>query len=464
MAWQFCWTRAMMAWVLFCGVVPSPMPSAAETPSPRMTIPADQPPLLRTWPPRADERAPRGTEKVVVFSREKIGNESQWDFIAGAWEFIPSQPNKKIVKRAEFSHSSWNAGLLVDGATGEAARFIRLQVDRPSTTDYYVNVYRIDFSSWDVTVAARGQPPYFTAFGAGGGLIYLNTADGLRLLDQRSCKIEKPSVAWELLARVSQDAWLVRKTGGDRDDAFLFDPDHNAFGLRTRFPESEHVRTESCRLSPSKRFLVSILQPPDDATGFPRDAEMNIVAHDLQKGASQAYPIHVYVANGSGVRFIFFFFNHWFSGENEITIQSGIPSPAAAGKGVVVTETTIELLTGHRRDAKIATMRVPPDRRAERYSPAFLGQIKMITGDEHQDLALAFLKHKGIALAGAKYSGMMVKAVYSPDGKRLFLRTGEGIAPDSFYYGDLQKDTLIRIEPPPELRRDNALNLEWVSS
>ena len=70
------------------------------------TIPPEQQPLARIWAPAPAEMTPPGTGKFVLFTREKVGPANEWDFIAGAWECIPSQPGYPVTKRVEFCHSS----------------------------------------------------------------------------------------------------------------------------------------------------------------------------------------------------------------------------------------------------------------------------------------------------------------------------------------------------------------------
>src|SRR5436190_18075349 len=92
-------------------------------------IPRNQKPILQVFPPSAAEQSKAGTGKFVVLTREHVG--TNWDFIAGAWECIPSHPEIPVTKRAEFCHSSWNGGplltLVMDDSSDMHPRFVRLQ-------------------------------------------------------------------------------------------------------------------------------------------------------------------------------------------------------------------------------------------------------------------------------------------------------------------------------------------------
>ncbi|MFK5923828.1 MAG: hypothetical protein QM496_16745, partial [Verrucomicrobiota bacterium] len=79
----------------------------AEAGGLKNVIPENQKPLGKIFPPSADEEAKAGQGKFVIFTREHVGKD--WDFIAAAWECIPSRPDLAIKKRVEFCHSSWNA-------------------------------------------------------------------------------------------------------------------------------------------------------------------------------------------------------------------------------------------------------------------------------------------------------------------------------------------------------------------
>ena len=54
-------------------------------------------------PPSAAAQTPSGTGKFVIFTREEVGREGEWDFIAGAWECIPSRPDVPVTKRVRLT-------------------------------------------------------------------------------------------------------------------------------------------------------------------------------------------------------------------------------------------------------------------------------------------------------------------------------------------------------------------------
>ncbi len=403
---------------------------------------------------------PPGTEKVVLFSREPIGKPGEWDFMAGAWDFIPSRPDLGVVKRVEFAHSSWSADLLVDDAKGELLSFVRLQVDTRSGRPYNVNLYRIDYTTWDVSVLAHSKPFPFIGHGAGAGQIYLNSSEGMLVMDQRTGRIHTPTVPCELLAQISHDAWLMRRTEGDHG-TLLFDPNRNAFGPSVALIERDHALTRSYHLSPSRRFLVSVQQPPESATGFPKEEGTPLKVYDLETGKTLTYAVRTFIMTGGGVPYYFPYFDCWFSGPDVLRVQSGVPSHINSSN-VVVTETTFDLRGGSRSDRKVKGLRERDYSTPFRYRPAYLTAIDDVTHVD-QDLAAAFLKHKGIIWKRER-NWSAARVAYNADGTRFFLRIFSSELEDRFFLGDLKKDELLQIPVPRELLKDNASHIVWVSS
>src|SRR6186713_2257589 len=112
------------------------------------TIPRNQAPLSRIFPPSAAEQTPSGIGKFVIFTREATDKPNEWDFIAGAWECIPSRPEVPVTKRVEFGHSAGNAEPLLDCLVRNDSedlfpRFVTLHVGA-------FNLYDINYRTWDV--------------------------------------------------------------------------------------------------------------------------------------------------------------------------------------------------------------------------------------------------------------------------------------------------------------------------
>ena len=387
-----------------------------------------------------------------------MGKADEWDFVAGAWEFVPSRPEHGVVKRAEFAHSSWSAEALLDDAGGELSSFVRLQVaKRPG--EYTVNLYRINYATWEISVLAHSKPMPLTGRGAGAGKIYLSSREGMLVMDQRTGRTNAPSVPCDLLSEISTNAWIVRAKGADRG-TLLFDPSRNVFGPRVKISESDHARSLNYHLSPSRRFLVNVQNPPDDASGFPRDEDTRIKVYDLETGESFDHVVRTFIYNGSGVQFIYPYFRDWFSGPDELRVQSGLPIGFPKPTAVLVSEATFDLRTRSRSDRKVDSLRKEDRAGPLRHRPAYLGVIEDVA-DEDRALAEAFLRHKGITWKKGGWSPTSVG--YNADGTRFFVRIFSGEQGNRLFLGDLAKDTLLEIPVPLELQQDNAMNIIWVS-
>src|SRR5882672_10464798 len=154
--------------------------SPAQAQGPKNVIPKNQSSLSKTYPPPTAAQTPTGTGKFVIFTREWVAKEGEWDFIAGAWECVPSRPDVPVTKRVEFCHSSWNALPLLDVLVRDDSydrfpRFVRLQVDA-GDRDYRVNLYDINDRTWHVQRIWQGKR--LGGFGVMKGTVFCSGDDG----------------------------------------------------------------------------------------------------------------------------------------------------------------------------------------------------------------------------------------------------------------------------------------------
>jgi hypothetical protein len=212
------------------------------------TIPKNQAPLARIFPPTAAEQVPSGVGKFVIFTREPTGRTNEWDFVAGAWECIPSRPNVPVTKRVEFCHSSWNPEALVDtlvrdNSAGRFPRFVRLQVDAGDFGST-VNLYDINYRTWDVRCIWQGDQ--LSAFGVlKNSVFYKNSHDWFRI-DVASGNISKDVPVIPL--DVDGALWLVRKTG-EKSGTWSYDPTKEGFIGHFRDVDSQRVGHSGSLLS-----------------------------------------------------------------------------------------------------------------------------------------------------------------------------------------------------------------------
>ena len=217
-------------------------------------------------------------------------------------------------------------------------------------------------------------------------------------------------------------------------------------------------------LSLGQRYLVYVRLPARKELGIPKKCSAQIVLYDLERKTTQEYPVEVFVKYQRGSGFLYpQYARLWFSDADTLKMQSGIPKPSGNDKNLAVTETTIQLSNGKRRDETILSLKPDRDKLADYFVPAYLGHMKSVYNPEDQEhkLAFAFLKHKWVFfIRPDAWDG--TKVAFSADKKRFLLKWWKGRYRDTFFLGDLEHDTLKKIPSPPELEEDNALEIRWV--
>jgi hypothetical protein len=184
----------------------------APAQGPINTIPKNQPPVAKVFPPAPAEQMPSGTGKFVIFTREELHKTNEWDFIAGAWECIPSRPDIPVTKRVEFCHSSWNADALLDcsvrdDSRGLFPRYAILQVDAGNFESNF-NLYDINYRTWDVRFLR--QCDRLNAFGVINNSIYYQDSRDWFCLNAATGTISQEMSF--IPVDVADKFWLVRKT------------------------------------------------------------------------------------------------------------------------------------------------------------------------------------------------------------------------------------------------------------
>jgi len=423
------------------------------------TIPRNQAPLIRTFPPKAEEQTPAGTGKFVIFTREQAKS-NEWDFIAGAWECIPSQTNTPVTKRVEFCHSSWNAGPLLDtlvrdNSDGSHPRFVRLPVDT-GERDYSVNLYDINYRSWEVRCLWQGER--LSAFGAMKNMIFCEDARNWFGLDAQSGKIIK-DVPFSPLD-VDGAFWLVRKVG-EKSGVWSYDLAKGQFvGHFSDVDESQLVHSRSL-LSRDGRYRTLIVVPkPDDGRGRfiggifllqrdDRTEDIRVPVMLLTKpirGGVRLNPIE------TGLRFT-------EDGTVEFSACSQINNPRE-------TVWTIDIATG-KTTVSVRPHVKPMEDDLALFdgvpSPDYLRKyLKDLRHFGRGGLAPAFLIHLGILKEQPGYPDCT--AGVSPDGRHILFRAKKGPLADVFIYGDLQTKQTVRWVSPAELNSGDAMEFVWVET
>ncbi|HEX5222585.1 MAG TPA: hypothetical protein VFZ59_23725 [Verrucomicrobiae bacterium] len=396
----------------------------------------------------------------MIFSREPIRKTNEWDYIAGAWECIPSQTNVPITKRVEFCHSSWKANPLLyvlsrDNREGIHPRFVRLQVDTEDD-GYTINLYDIDYRTWSVRCIWQG--PRLLAFGVAKNFIYCDDSREWFRIDARTGAISKPTQFVPL--DVDGEFWIVRKVD-EKSGSWSYDPNTEQFiGHFRDVDEPWPGDTRSLLSSDGKnRARVLVPRPKGDwADGVVRGTFL-LQRHGF--GEDVRVPVELFAIPGSGRPIIPIGINLQFTKGGTIEFAA-IPKRNADEERVwsinVASGKVSESVRPHvtpKDVSPIAFGGVPaPD-----YLQPYLKELQHFGGGS---LAPAFLMHLGILKQRPEFPDCAVGV--SGDGRYILYKAKNGPLTDVFICGDLKTKQTVRWACPVELKDDNAMAFVWVET
>lgn len=417
----------------------------------RHLIPNHQKPVLHVFPPSAAEQSKPGIGKFIIFTREPVGEE--WDFIAGAWECIPSSPQTPLAKRVEFCHSSWNCAPLLntlvdDDSNGMHPRFARLQVDA-DCGHYAVNLYDINYRTWDVRCIWQGGR--LGAFGAMGDSIFCRSADDWLLLNAATGKFRQ-EIPFIPLA-TDGDFWLVRKPG-ETEGCWSYSPKQQQY--IAHFVDPPPAIFSWSKMSPDGKSRAWVLaSTPRDWQGGTLGGRL-ILQRDGKKDVSA--PIELEAIPGSGFPVIPKGIQLTFSAGGEVQFRACKGDDEAEDRVWNINIATSKVSAGvapHSQPAQLPEVLdgVPV--------PEYLGPA--VQGLEHfgrSGLAPAFLLHLGILKERPEYPDCT--AGVSRDGRHVLYKAAKGPLARFFIYGDLLTKQTVRWEAPDGL--GNAMDFVWVET
>lgn len=433
----------LFASLSFCA---APLPAQQEN--------ADE--LSVTKLPLADELP---AVRFVAFARER-GPQKQrdWsDMRITLWEIDPMRENQPVVRRKVLGHSHWNVRPLLD-----SPEVLRWQVKR-KRRPYEVKLLRVDYAKFEVEELLHiGQAQ---AFGASGDIAFLNTSEGQCLFDMKTGKrrVRKPEI--RLLRQLDAD-WLVVVDGKlarfdaqankivRRYDDIAVDPNMRTRvdwdGGRFAVSFGGFVDTDGNRVVALEFGVASIVY-----------RELRI--WNLQKGEERKLRVRVQARGGSGVGVIpevqygvldgpLFRYTErvpldpqgdieafeWERDTQWVTIE------IATGKEMLREPSTKHKTPKHPFGAKEIAV---PDYLREGFA-----QSPIRAWGPEQDLAYAFLQHKGVAPELPEKGVQKLGAVCrSPDGDQMLVMHGS-----RFYHCDLKAETVKTLRVPAALALANV--------
>lgn len=424
------------------------------------TIPKNQAPLARTFLPTAAEQTPSGTGKFVIFTREETDKPNEWDFIAGAWECIPSRPEVPVKKRVEFCHSSWNADLLLDtlvrdDSAGLFPRFAQLQVD---TGNYgsKVNLYDINYRTWTVRCLWQGER--LSAFGAVKNSVYCQDSHDWLRLDATTGTISNdvPFIPLD----VDGAFWLVRKIDGN-SGVWSYDVAKEQFVGRFNELAEQKLAHNGSLLSADGKSRARLLIP------MPTEWREDVIGGTflLQRDGNSEdirMPVVMQVKPVRGTRLLRPVGTHLgFTKEGKVEF-----SAIQQTNGKKERVWTIDIASGKTDES----MRPHIERKGETnelfngvpapdYLQPYLKNFRYIG---RSAMAPAFLMHLGILKKSSEYPHCT--GGVSRDGRHILYKAKDGPLADVFIYGDLQTKKTVRWISPPGIKPGDSLEFVWVEA
>jgi hypothetical protein len=424
------------------------------------TIPKYQAPLLRTFPPSAAEQTSSGTGKFVIFTREQTNKTNEWDFVAGAWECIPSRTNVPITKRVEFCHSSWSARPLLDtlvrdDSDGLYPRFVILQVDTGDWNRSVVNLYDINYRTWDVRCFL--QRYRLNAFGLMRNFVFCRDSHDWFRLDAASGNVSNnvPFIPLD----VDGAFWLVRKTN-ENSGAWSYDSGKQQF--MGHFGDVEEIETGHIRslLSPDGKNRAWLLVPfPDNWSGGL--IKGNLVMQRHNQKSDIRVPVKLQAKMGSGVPVIPAGIQLRFTRYDLVEF-----SARQEMNGNDAWVWTIDASTGKTTESQRPYLEPEADNFALFNcvpTPEYLRpHLKNLRHFGRGGMTPAFLMHLGILKQQPEYPDCWVGV--SRDGRHILFKARKGPLSDVFIYGDLETKQTVRWACPGGMEHADSLEFTWVET
>jgi len=340
---------------------------------------------------------------AVVGERAPRPRDDRSDRRVTLWSVPPGAP---AVRRVVLGHSYWNPTPLRG-----SAEVLRWQLPTTSRRErpYDVELLRVDYRDFRVTRLLRAAQA--DAFGGAGRLLYLNTSEGQRVLDVDKNTLVPLEPEIELVAAHGED-WLVEVDGHlARFDAATAEVQRRFDGIEVRRHRDVRAFTEwdGGRFAVRHGRFVDEQGEPVDALGFMQLAVVIRELHvwDLELGVCSDVKVRTQARGGSGVPVIpvelptelvggLFRYVERRPAEGEHADLADFDWERDAEWVTIDIATGKELLREPYRPRDLPVTDPMDVNRVPEYLREGFGESPIRAWGPDQDLAYAFLVHKGI--------------------------------------------------------------------
>ena len=400
--------------------------------------------IQAVYPPSETERTQPGSEKFIVFGLE-MGTATIWEYAAG-WPALE--------RRVSLVKSPWAPMRLL---RDESPQLIRQQI-KLEGRGYRVNMYAIDYRLWTVQQLYAARQIH--GIGTSAQSVYVNTSDGLRVINPLTQQIHAPAQQFRRLRDLGR-WWLVELEGeANSKRQALFDPKRRRLLQQIELPafaSKAHFGIPWIELSPSGRYLAMLEPLPfAEMPSFaePKIAPSTIHIIDTQTSKTRTQSIRVLVRGGSGIPVIYQYLDLGFDSKERFTFVDIAPQAKAhtmreLDEARALTRTTIEMepFSVKSEPARFE----PPKARELPFVPSYLKPSRPIT--RQLDLLAEFLEHHDIeqtfrTIRDDRAGYTHCPVAFSKDGKRFLGALSVKDAGRVFYYGDLVRNQLVEVDAP----------------
>ncbi len=339
--------------------------------------------------------------------------------------------------------------------------------------DYRVNLYDINYRTWDVRRIWQGGR--LGGFGVMNGTVFCSGDDGWFRLESSTGDVRQgtPFIPID----VNGGYWIVGKPR-EKASEWSYDPVKEKFVARFAAVEMQDTWDYESLVSPDGRSRAWILVPfpkswvpewlPLPRKWLPASANWQAGVVDgtmlLQRDTSSAdirVPVKVQAVAGSGRPIIPFGTSLKFTPNGKLEF-----SATTDLTGTNARVWTIEIASGKvTKSSRWDQPPPPPDFAVFGGvpTPEYLRPyLHDFTHYGCSGLSPAFLMHMGILKQSPEYPSCV--AGVSPDGRHILFRAREGPLSDVFIYGDLQTKTIVRWKSPEGIKPTDSMEFVWVET